>query len=286
MDQVFLLSFEVFCPICKERYRYRIPMDEYEYERFQGDISENGFSTFSFDHGDHVLEVSINADEQVVAAKASPWRFKRRDVSSAWKRVQPFFPVPNVSAKVLFLNRRKRTYCDANWGDESQSFLPLVESGRSARYVVDGVEYWVFVSGENAMIVKRSGGWSEDLFNHLASMFSSLGLVDVPSDFALQKVILSVLEASADDPYLALDAARIIEDLGKRVEIDLDLITLSPVPFGGDLIDILASVGREAPVDALIFSASGIRDMVKLLKSYRLLKNLNLIRVMERTGSR
>ncbi|MBS7248470.1 MAG: hypothetical protein QXN15_09405 [Candidatus Jordarchaeales archaeon] len=277
MGETFQLSFTVFCPECKEDYNYRVFIDREKYGLLQ---EAEGITSFFFDHGSHFLEVSLNGKGNVMEVKAVPWVQAPEGVS-VWRRNSPYFPVPNSSVDTLFVNRRKRVYCDVNWRDDALSFLPLAESGRNAKYLVDGKEYWVLAHGSNAVIIKRCELWKDDVFNRLSALMKEFRGGDVTMDPAFQRIFLSVLEASADDAYIALDAARLMSDLGKTVAINLDLITLSPVPFGGELVELLSSVEYETLVDFLVLSANGMRELIKLLKSYRLLKNLNLIKIIE-----
>ncbi len=278
MGETFQVSFSVFCPECRENYNYRVFIDKEKYELLQE--AESVTTSFFFDHGNHFLEVSLNGRGEVVEIRAVPWVQAPEGVS-VWRPENPYFPVPSSSVDALFVNKRKRVYCDLNWRDDALSFLPLAESGRTAKYLVDGKEYWVLVNGDNAVIIERHESWKDDVFNRLVALMREFRSGDVATDSAFQRIFLSALEASADDAYVALDATRLMSDLGKTVAINLDLITLSPVPFGGELIELLSSVEYETLVDFLVLSAGGMRELIKLLKSYRLLKNLNLIKVIE-----
>ncbi|MBS7288270.1 MAG: hypothetical protein KIH01_05885 [Candidatus Freyarchaeota archaeon] len=279
MGETFQLSFAVFCPACNESYNYKVFIDKEKYRLLQ-EKEVGGVVSFFFDHRSHLLEVSLNGKGDVVEVKAVPWMQAPEGVT-VWRRETPYFPVLSSSFDALFINRRRRVYCDVNWRDDALSFIPLAEGGRTAKYIVDGREYWVLAHGDNVVVVKRSELWRDEVFNRLAVLVREFRGSNVSADPAFQRIFLSVLEASADDPYIALDATRLVGDLGKTVSINLDLVMLSPVPFGGELVELLSSVDYEAAVDFLVLSASGIREMVKLLKTYRLLKNLNIIKVVE-----
>lgn len=227
-----------------------------------------------------MLEVSLNGKGEVVGVRAVPYAQVQGE-ALVWRRDGPYFPVFSSSFDVLFVDRKKRTYCDLNWRDDALSFLPLVEEGRTSKYIVDGREYWILAHENNVVVLKRCDLWGDDVFNRLAALVREFKSGSVSTDPVFQRIFLSVLEAVADDPYIASDAVRLISDLGKTISINLDLIMLSPVPFGGDLVELLASVGHETIVDFLVLSASGVKELVKLLKTYRLFKNLNLVRVVE-----
>lgn len=278
MGETFQLSFTVFCPACDDSYNYKVFIDKEKYRLLQEEAG--GVTSFFFDHGNHLLEVSLNGKGDVVEVRAVPW-VQAPEGAAVWRRESPYFPVLSSSFDALFINRRRRVYCDINWRDDALSFLPLAEGGRTAKYIVDGREYWVLAYGDNVVVVKRSELWKDEVFNRLAALVREFRGGNVSADPAFQRIFLSVLEASADDPYIALDAARLIGDLGKTISINLDLIMLSPVPFGGELVELLSSVDYETATDFLVLSASGIRELVKLLKTYRLLKNLNIIKVVE-----
>ncbi|MEM1724011.1 MAG: hypothetical protein QXK43_09625 [Candidatus Jordarchaeales archaeon] len=271
------LSFRILCPECGEDYSYRVFVDTEIRDSTQR--RDTNFSLF-FDHGDHWLEVSLNGEGKVVGVRAVPYAQARGEVF-VWRRENPYFPVFNSSLDVLFADRNKRTYCDLNWRDDALSFLPLVEGGRTSKYVVNGREYWILAHESNVVVVKRCESWGDDVFNRLAALVREFRNGSVSTDSVFQRIFISVLEAVADDPYITSDAVRLINDLGKTISINLDLIMLSPVPFGGDLVELLASVGHETIVDFLVLSASGVKELVKLIKTYRLFKNLNLVKVVE-----